>query len=92
MSVKRSWKVYGAEGHRQRISFGQSFRWDFSSEEEGVRIIEVDCEDRTGTNDYVVVHITRDTADACEREFQGQLTDGLFESSRYGDVEEVTTA
>ena len=54
-----------------------------------MRIIEVEREDRTGTNDYVIVNITRNTAEECEREFNGQLSDGIFENSRTGKVEEI---
>ena len=89
MKVTRSWKVYGADGHRQRESFGKSYSFDFSNDDDGMRIIEVEREDRTGTNDYVIVNITRNTAEECEREFNGQLSDGIFENSRTGKVEEI---
>ena len=85
----RSWKVYGAEGHRQKISFGESIHWDFSNKENGIRIIDVDCEDRTNTNEYVIVHITRNNSEECEREFLAQVSDGLFEKARIGKVEEI---
>ena len=29
----RIWKVYGAEGHRQRESFSESYKYDFSEME-----------------------------------------------------------
>ena len=90
MPKTKAWKVYGAPGHRQKESFGESTLWDFSSEREGTRIIEVLREDKTGTNDYVIVKITRDTYDLCDREMSGQITDGLFENSRVGDVEEIS--
>ena len=89
MKVTRSWKVYGADGHRQRESFGKSYSFDFSNDDDGMRIIEVEREDRTGTNDYVIVNITRNTAEECEREFNGQLSDGIFENSRTGKIEEI---
>ena len=47
----RAWKVYGIDGHRQRESFGKSYKYDFS-EGTDVRIIEVENSDKTGTNDY----------------------------------------
>lgn len=28
--VTRAWKVYGMEGHRQRESFCESYKYDFS--------------------------------------------------------------
>lgn len=86
--VTRCWKVYGAEGHRQRESFGQSRRFDFS-EGDDVKIIEVDNSDRTGTNDFSVIRITRNTAEECEETLMFQLSDGFFEASRTGVIEEI---
>lgn len=45
--VTRTWKVYGTEGHRQRESFFPSYQYDFSNEQNGTRIIEVDNFDKT---------------------------------------------
>ena len=86
--VTKSYKVYGVLGHRQRESFEKSYKWDFS-ERNNVRIIEVENSDKTGTNDYSIVRITRNTAEECEAELNGQLTDGIFENSRVGFIEEV---
>jgi hypothetical protein len=88
MTITRTWKVYGAEGHRQRESFHPSCVWDFSKGGT-TRIIEVDNHDKTGTNEYSIVRITRDTAEECERELWGQITDGIFENSRTGLVVEL---
>lgn len=89
MAVTKRWKVWGAEGHRQSLSFGDSIHWDFGKDGE-TRIIDVDAADKTGTNDYVIVTITRDSAEECERELAGQLDDGLFENAKYGKIEEIT--
>jgi hypothetical protein len=86
--VTRAWKVYGIPGHRQRESFNSSYTYDFS-EEGDVRIIEVENSDKTGTNEYTVVKITRNTAEECEAELSGQITDGIFENSRVGEVLEI---
>ena len=86
--ITRSWKVYGREGHRQRESFSKSYRYDFSDEKYGTRIIEVLNSDRTGTNEYSIVTITRNTAEECEEELDGQLSDGIFENINYGSVVE----
>ena len=90
--VKRSWKVYGLydgeKQHRQRESFSLSYKHNFSTPEK-VRIIEVENSDLTGTNDYSIVRITRNTAEECEDELHGQLSDGIFENSRVGFVEEI---
>lgn len=85
----RTWKVYGTDGHRQRESFNPSERYDWSQDGR-TRILEVINADRTGTNDYTIIRITRDTAEECEQELEGQLSDGAFENSRYGRVEEIT--
>lgn len=29
MAVIKTWKVYGMDGHRQRESFGKSYKYDF---------------------------------------------------------------
>ena len=87
-TVTRTWKVYGAYGHRQRESFHPSYTWDFSKNGK-TRILEVLNSDKTGTNDYTIVRITRDTAVECEAELIGQITDGIFENSRVGVWEEI---
>ena len=86
--VTKLWKVYGFLGHRQRESFNKSYKWDFS-EDDNVRIIEVENSDKTGTNDYTIVRITRNTAEECEAELNGQISDGIFENSNVGDIEEI---
>jgi len=88
MSITKAWKVYGAEGHRQRESFHKSVRYDWT-EGENVRIVEVQNADKTGTNDYSVVIITRNTEKECLDELSGQLSDGIFENSRSGKIEEL---
>ena len=88
----KTWKIYGAEGHRQRESFNASYKYDFSNESDGIRIIEVMNADTTGTNDYTIVEITRDTEQLCIEELNGQLTDGIFENSRCGLVVDITEA
>ena len=79
--VTITWKVYGIEGHRQKHSFAPSYRWNFS-EDNKVRIIEVRNCDITGTNNYSIVAITRDTREECINELYGQISDGIFENSQ----------
>jgi len=86
-TITRAWRVYGKEGHRQRISFHPSVRYDWSKGDR-TRIVEIQGSDVTGTNDYARVIITRNTAEECEQELEGQLYDGIFEDSRFGRVEE----
>ena len=84
----RTWKVYGTDGHRQRESFAPSHINEFTRNGERI-ILEVENGDKTGTNEYSIVHITRNTAEECEQELWGQISDGLFENSRVGKVEEL---
>ena len=86
--VTRAWKVYGQAGHRQRESFFESYVNDFT-EDNDIRIIEVMNSDKTGTNDYSIVKITRNTAEECERELEGQISDGIFENSNVGGYVEI---
>lgn len=86
--ITRTWKVYGANGHRQTESFNPSYRYDFSKGE-NIRIIEVENSDKTSTNDYSLVRITRNTAEECEDELYGQISDGIFENRKVGMIEEI---
>lgn len=93
MAITKIWKVYGAEGHRQRMSFGESVKYDWTGCNEyikGTRIFEAINADKTGTNDYTIIKITRDTVEECEATLEGQISDGYFENSRTGKVVEIT--
>lgn len=83
-----TWRIYGAEGHRQRESFNNSYTLDFSTDTE-TRVITVLNSDVTGTNEFSKVIITRNTFKECKEELEGQLSDGIFENSRVGRVVEV---
>ena len=87
--ITRAWKVHGKEGHRQRAAFGESFSGDYTAYRDVETRYELLCSDVTGTNDYAVVKVTTPTAEACERELEGQLSDGTFENCNYGKVEEI---
>lgn len=84
-----AFKVYGRDGHRQGVSFGESTNWDWSSEHDGIRRIKELNSDITGTNEYTIVVITRNTEEEVRDEFEGQLSDGIFENYNYGRIEEV---
>ena len=88
MTTTKTWKIYGIPGHPQRESFSPSYTWDFSKDG-NTRIIEVFNSDKTGTNDYTVLRITRNTPEECEMELSGQLYDGIFENLRFGKIEEI---
>lgn len=87
--ITRTWKVYGADGHRQRESFFNSHKYDFT-EDNNIKIIEVQNSDRTGTNEYSIIKITRNTAEECLETLEGQLSDGIFENSITGEIIEIT--
>ena len=89
MSVTKAWKVYGREGHRIKESFGKSTVYDFSDKYDGTRFIHILREDVTGTNEYVIVFITRNTAQECYDEMTGQITDGIFENQYTGIIDEL---
>lgn len=91
MAITRTWKVFGAPGHRQKESFYPSVKYDWSDKNFGTRIVEIQNSDKTGTNDYSLVRITRNTAEECKEELDGQISDGIFESSRTGEIIEITT-
>lgn len=86
--VTRAWRVYGVDGHRMRESFSESYVYDFSRGD-NIRIIAVQNSDKTGTNEYTVVVITRNNAEECERELRGQISDGIFENHRTGKAVEI---
>lgn len=87
--VTRAWKVYGIAGNPQGEALRDSYIYDFS-EGDKVRIIEGRNSDKTGTTDYSLIIISRNTAEECEAELDGQLFDGIFENYQFGNVEEVT--
>ena len=87
----RSWKIYGADGHRQRLSFGASKTYDWRNiPDRPLKVmIAFECADKIGTHDYVIMRIIADNAEACESELHAQLSDGFFENSRFGKIIEI---
>ena len=86
--VTRVYKVCGVDGYRQKESFSPSRHYDFSDNGK-VRVLDVLNADKTGTHDYTVLRITRDTAEQVEDELEGQTSDGIFENCNVGEVHEV---
>ena len=86
--VTRTWKVYGTEGHRQRESFFRPISMiSLMSRTEPYhrgRQFRQDGNDMT-----IYCRITRDTAKLCAAELNGQISDGIFENSRVGQILEV---
>ena len=86
--VTKVYKIYGMDGHRQKESFNPSKAYDWSTEN-NVRVVKVSNSDTTGTNDYSIIEITCNTAEECQAELDGQLSDGIFENYRVGKIEEI---
>ena len=82
--MTRTYKITG-----KNIGTGESIRYDWS-EGTDTRIVEVKRADQTESNDYVIVTITRNTAEECEAELNGQISDGLFENEKVENIEEIT--
>lgn len=77
--------VFGADGHRQRESFNSSRK--FNTERASVGVFN---SDRTRSNLYTLMQITAEDFETCRKEFNGQLSDGVFENSRTGEIQEIT--
>lgn len=85
----RIWKVYGFwDISPQEEAYSKSFKYDWSDDGK-IRILEVLNSDKTGTTDYAVVKVTRNTADECEKEICGQVWDGIFENFKTGSAIEI---
>lgn len=75
----KHFRVYPLEGHRLKESFNESYSLNFSKPDK-IRVINVFNSDITGTNDYTDIVITCDDPESCDREMEGQFTDGIFEN------------
>lgn len=84
-AITKRFRVYGYDGHRQKVSFSPSVRYDWSKDGK-IRIVDVANSDRTGTHNYTELVIT---AENPYEELEAQLFDGLFEDSRVGKVVEI---
>lgn len=76
--------IFGADGVRQRESFNSSRKFNTERAE-----VEIFNSDRTGSNLYTLMQITAEDFEACRREMEGQITDGVFENSRTGEIQEI---
>ena len=81
-------KVYGKDGKNQSVSYQPSVFYNFGNEHD-VRLIDVINSDLTGTNEYSIVRISRNSPEECFEELKGQLSDGIFENRSYGYVKVV---
>ena len=85
IGFRKEWKVYGADGHRQRESFADSFSFNTMN---GASIM-IRNYDMTDTHEYTTVIVLAKNERLCDEEFEVQLTDGVFENSRTGKIEVV---
>lgn len=92
--------------HRQRESFFPSdltfktyrtIQQDFTQGEVPKEIngwseiwIEEYNSDLTGSNQWTILKMTAENSYLIERELDGQISDGIFENSRVGKIEEIT--
>ena len=87
--VTKVFKVYGRNGHRMRESFNRSQYYDWSDGDD-IRRIAILNWDVTGTHDYTILVITRNTEAEVDAEFDGQYSDGIFENCATGGYEATT--
>ena len=81
------WKVYGANGHRLKNSFSESYV--MSMEDFRPVIIAEINSDLTDSNLYNYFAVFAESEKAATEEFEGQLYDGAYENSNTGIVERV---
>ena len=86
-SVTRAWKVWSSI--YELVKEEKDLHYDWSNAECGTRTVDIQPSEENG---FVVVSITRNTAQECERELEGQLSDGLFENYGGYAEEELTEA
>jgi hypothetical protein len=82
----KMYKVNGAAGHRQRESFYPSYKFE-DFEKIKTTVLNADI---TETNNYSIVIFEADTKEKIEKALDGQLYDGIFENSNFGEVIEIT--
>ena len=89
--MKIRFKIFGADNHRQRESFHASHYSDFSKSSSWTRPVKIWVlnSDKTGTNEYSIVSILAANKDMILKELDGQITDGIFENSVVGKIEEM---
>lgn len=83
--MKKSYKIYGVNGHRQKVSFISSTNF---IDGHGAKI-ELMTADKINTHDFVIMNIEANTAEQIDAAFLGQLSDGIFENARIGRIEEI---
>lgn len=85
--MKKTFRIYGADGHRMKYSFEPSVILDWGKGD-AVRVLDIRCADKTGTNDYIDIEISTSERSP-EAELMAQIEDGLFEDMRIGNIYEL---
>lgn len=83
--MTRIWKISVACDQQEKVASQPSATWHCWSGAD----CELLCADRIGATDYVLLSVSADSAEACENELWGQVSDGAFENYRVSSVEEV---
>lgn len=84
----RAFRVYGADGHRQKESFNPTRSYNWTTPDK-VRVINIINADTSGTNEYSTICITAESDYEIYRELAGQIDDGIFENYRVGKITEI---
>ena len=81
-------RVYGVDGHRQKISFLKSSFYDWSKKGVKLRKISLINSDLLNNNNqFSLIVAESDSREDCAIEINGQLSDGAFENAKTGKVE-----
>lgn len=88
--VTKAWRIYGAKGHRQRASFGETIVAKVSNSGHKSTTVEVINSDITGTNEYSLLIIIGEDELCCDKEMEAQIYDGAFENCTVGNIELVS--
>lgn len=88
--IRKFFKIYGADGHRQKETFNHSSEYCFESRD--VACIRVHNFDATGTHLYSLLEIHGESIEAIEKERDKQISDGIFENCIVGVCESVQNA
>ena len=82
-----TYRIYGLQDHRQRMSFSPSKDYDFRTGSYARNIkIHIANADETGTNQYSEMTIIGENRESVEKELWAQIDDGIFENYRTGKI------
>ena len=87
MNVTRTWKVWCPE-YAKKMKAPIHYDWSEGDYSDGTARI-IDIAKTEESEDLVIVKITRSTAEACEKEINAQIDDGIWEDCRAHIVKEI---